>query len=227
MSRHTRKNRYLKRTHLSEPQFRVLLREFSRDSTASETSLRTGLNRNTVNRIFTILRRTIALESEGSGVFSGEVEVDECYFGARRVRGKRGRGARGKVPVIGLLKRGGSVYTRIIPNCTKKQLMPIIQGKVLEGSTIHTDGWRSYDGLIVNGYKHYRVYHSKDEFVRGKSHINGIESFWSFAKRRLAKFNGVKKSLFMLHLKESEFRWNHHGENLYLDLLRLVREKSL
>ena len=227
MSGNINKNKYLKRARISERHFRSLLREFSRDSTASETSLRTGLNRNTVNRLFSLLRHRLCQEGESLGVFSGEVEVDECYFGPRRVRGKRGRGARGKVPVIGLLKRGGSVYTRVIPNCSKRLLWPIIQGKVLEGSTIHTDGWRSYDGLIVNGYKHYRVYHSKDEFVRGKSHINGIESFWSFAKRRMAKFNGVMKPAFVLHLKESEFRWNHRRENLYHVLLKLLRKNSL
>ena len=53
--------------------------------------------------------------------------------------------------------------------------MPIIQGKILEGSTIHTDGWKAYDGLILNGYNHYRVFHSENEFARGKSHVNGIE----------------------------------------------------
>ena len=69
--------------------------------------------------------------------------------------------------------------------------MPIIQGKILEGSTIHTDSWKAYDGLILNGYNHYRVFHSEDEFARGKSHVNGIECFWSYAKRRFSKFNGL------------------------------------
>ena len=69
--------------------------------------------------------------------------------------------------------------------------MPVIQGKILEGSTIHTDGWSAYDGLILNGYDHYRVFHSQNEFARAKSHVNGIECFWSFAKRRLAKFRAL------------------------------------
>jgi len=68
--------------------------------------------------------------------------------------------------------------------------VPIIQGKILEKSVVYTDGWKGYDGLVVNGYDHYRVFHSCNEFVRGKSHVNGIENFWSFANRRLAKFNG-------------------------------------
>ena len=107
------------------------------------------------------------------------------------MRGRRGRGAPGKTPVFGLLRRNGKVIVSLVKNCSKEELMPIIQGRILERSTIYTDGWKAYDGLILNGYEHYRVYHSKNEFARGKSHVNGIESFWSFAKRRLAKFNGL------------------------------------
>ena len=80
--------------------------------------------------------------------------------------------------------------------------MPIIQGKILEGSTIYTDGWKAYDGLILNGYEHYRIFHSHNEFARGKNHVNGIESFWAFTKRRLAKFNGLTDDKFILHLKD-------------------------
>ena len=56
-----------------------------------------------------------------------------------------------KTPVFGVLKRNGKVHVEIVSNCSRDSLMPIIQGKILEGSTIHTDGWRAYDGLIVNG----------------------------------------------------------------------------
>ena len=136
--------------------------------------------------------------------------------GARRVRGKRGRGAAGKTSVFGVLKRNGKVFVTVVLNCTKESLMPIIQGKILEGSTIHTDGWKAYDGLIVNGYDHYRVFHSNNEFSRGKSHVNGIECFWSFAKRRLAKFNGLASNSFVLYLKECEFRFNYRNENLFV-----------
>ena len=106
--------------------------------------------------------------------------------------------------------------------------MPIIKGKILEGSMIHTDGWKAYDGLILNGYDHYRVYHSHDEFVRGKSHVNGIESFWSFGKRRHAKFNGLSGEYFNLHLKESEFRWNHRDKKImYAIILKKLRNNPL
>ena len=93
--------------------------------------------------------------------------------------------------------------------------MPIIQGQILEGSTIYTDGWKAYDGLILNGYNHYRVFHHENEFARGKSHVNGIEEFWSYAKRRFLKFNGLSNETFLLHLKETECRFNHRDDNFY------------
>ena len=145
---------------------------------------------------------------ENQAKFSGIVEVDERYFGAKRVAGKHGRGSAGKIPVFGILKRDGKVFTKIMKGVSKADLRPIIRGQILEGSTINSDGWKAYDGLILDGYKHHRVYHCKDEFARGKSHINGIESFWSFAKTRMAKFNGLSPKNFHLHLKESQFRWH-------------------
>jgi transposase len=155
---------------------------------------------------------------------SGTFELDESYFGAKRVRGKRGRGAAGKTPVFGLLKRDRNVYVEIVENCSRAQLMPIMQGHILEGSTIHTDGWKAYDGVILNGYEHYRVYHSHNEFARGKSHVNGIESFWSFAKRRLAKFNGLTDDKFFIHLYECQFRFNNSPNNL-LKLMKNYNSK--
>ncbi len=82
----------------------------------------------------------------------------------------------------------------------------LFQGKIPEGSKIHTDGWKACDGLILNGYSHYRVFHSENEFAREKSHVNGIECFRSYAKRRFAKFNGLTDAKFVLHFKESECR---------------------
>ena len=79
--------------------------------------------------------------------------------------------------------------------------MPIIQGQVLEGSTIHTNEWKAYDGMILNGYDHYRVFHANDECAHGKCHVKGIESFWSVAKRRLSPFNGISKANRLLPFK--------------------------
>ena len=218
----------MKFNRLSRYQVRKILKVFSEDLTASSAAALLKLNRNTINRYYNLFREAIfrislsPLEKEG-----GSFEADESYFGARRVRGKRERGAAGKTPVFGLLKRDGKVFVSLVKNCSREELLPIIQGKIPEGSTIYTDGWKAYDGLILNGYEHYRVYHSKNEFARGKSHVNGIESFWSFAKRRLAKFNGLSDHKFFLHLKESKFRFNHRHENLDQKTLKIMRKSRI
>jgi len=205
------------------------MRHFALDLCASDAAHLTGLSHRSVITIFGKIRRRISEECERQSPFkNGEVEVDESYFGARRVRGKRGRGASGKTIVFGLLKRDGKVYTEIVPDCRKATLQAIIRGRVAPETVIHSDGWRGYDGLVDVGYsKHYRVNHGADEFANDQSHINGIESFWSFAKRRLQKFNGVPAASFDLHLKECEWRFNHRHGNLYLELLRLLRQHPL
>jgi len=212
-----------KRWRLSKYKVKKILECFSIDIPATKTAVLLGYNRKTIDRYFTIFRERI-LEHQHRALqpFTGEVELDESYFGARRVRGKRGRGAAGKTPVFGVLKRGGQVFITVVKSCSKEELMPIIQGQILEKSTIYTDGWKAYDGLIINGYDHYRVFHSQNEFARGKCHVNGIESFWSHAKRRLAKFNGVASSRFVLYLKESEFRFNNRENDVFALLCKVV-----
>ncbi len=186
------------------------------------------ISRPTINKILHKLRLRIADFCEEKRPFKGEVEVDESYFGPRRVRGKKGRGALGKTIVFGILERDKKVYTEVIPNCKASTLKSAIRGRIELESVIHSDGWPGYNGLVDMGYKkHLRVHHNADEFVRGNSHINGIESFWSFAKRRLAKFNGVPKQNFYLHLKETEFRFNHRNENLKIKLLNLCKNHPL
>jgi len=222
------KNKYIKVAHISEVKFREIVKLFSEDLSATQIANLTKLNRNTINRYLMLFRERILKICEEDSPLSGEIEVDESYFGASRVRGKRGRGARGKTIVFGLLKREGKVYTEIVPDVTKATLQGIIRGKVDIDSVIHSDGWRGYHGLVDVGYdKHFRVHHGANEFVRGNSHINGIESFWSYAKIRLVKFHGMDKNTFNLHLKECEFRFNNRNEDLYKLLLKIFRNQPL
>ena len=218
------KNKYIKNAKISEVKFRAVLKLFCADIPALTTAGLSGLSVQAVQRLYDRLRlRILELAVEEARPVTGEIEVDESYFGARRVRGKRGRGAAGKTPVIGLLKRGGKVFTQIVANCSKQELMPIIKGQVLSSSTVYTDGWKSYDGLVLDGYEHHRIHHHENEFARGKNHVNGIESFWSFAKLRMAKLRGIRSEYFILHLKESEWRFNHRHVNLFLLLLKNLR----
>lgn len=222
-------NRYYRCAKISERKMRQIIRYFALDLTANKTAALVSMMHQSVNRIFLKIRERVAEECERASPFACcEVEVDESYFGARRVKGKRGRGAGSKTKVFGIFKRNGSVYTEIVPDCKKKTLQAVIRGRVSLDTVIHSDKWRGYDGLVDVGYKkHFRVNHSADEFVSGDSHINGIESFWSFAKRRLQKFNGVAEHTFYLHLKESEYRFNHRKENLFRLLLKLLERHPL
>ena len=222
------KNKYVLRSKISETKFRHLARCFSLDLDARQAAALTGLNRNTINRYFHLIRTRIAEFCEYQSPFMGEIEVDESYFGGRRIKGKRGRGAAGKTPVFGIFQRNGRVYTEVVPDCAKATLQAIIRGRVSLDSIINTDGWLRYNVLVDFGYKkHLRVQHGQNEFARGRCHINGIESFWSFAKRRLMKFYGVPAHTFYLHLKECEFRFNYRGDDLYAIILKIIREKPL
>lgn len=225
------KNKYVTNSHLSERKFRELLRLFCADVTALSAASLAGLNRNTVNRYYGLLRVRIAEICEADSPFDGEVEADESCFGARRVRGVRGRGARGKTIVSGLLKRGGKVCTRIAPDVTRRTLMQAIEGKVSKDSTMYTDGFAPCGGLVDWGCKrHYRVSRGENEFAgRGNpgNRINGIEGFWGYAKSRPVRYQGVPKEDFYLHLKECEFRFNMRGRDMYRFMLRELRERPL
>lgn len=222
------RNKFLKRAHVSARQFKQLLRLFCQDLTAIQIANLSGMSRVTVNKYLRVFRQRMAFLCEEQSPVSGEVEVDESWFGARRRNGKRGRGAAGKTIVFGIYKRNGKVYTQIVGNCSRSTLQHIIFGHVEKDSIIHSDKWKAYDGLVDFGYKkHYRVDHGNDEFVKGTSHINGIEGFWGLAKTRLMKFKGIHRSTFYLHLKECEFRFNYRKENIYNLLLQSFKNCPL
>ncbi len=186
---------------------------FWQDLDATKASGILGINRNTINTWYNKFREAIVQIEENEIQEKWVFELDESYFWPTRIKWKRWRWAWWKTIVFWLLKRDGKVYTQIIPDAKAQSIIPIIRGKIAIWSTINTDGWKAYDGLVDVWFeKHYRVHHWKNEFARWKQHINGIESFWSFTKRRLRKFNWVRKEKFYLHLKESEFRYNYRNK---------------
>ena len=205
----------LKRCRLRDSAQRKLLEFFVAEVTARTAADLMGIQVNTAALFYRKIRMLIAeqLETE-SAEFSGEIELDESYFGGIR-KGKRGRGSAGKVPVFGILKRGGKVTTQIIKRADTATLLPIIRRKVKPDSVIYTDGWKGYNALRVSEFKHYRINHSK-LFANGRNHINGIENYWNQAKRVLRKYNGIPEKQFYWFLKETEFRFNYgaHKEQL-------------
>ena len=152
------RNKYLRGAHITEVKFREILRLFCLDLTAVQIAKLAKVERNTVNRILQLIRARICELAEEESYFSaGEIEIDESYFGARRVKGKRGREATGKTKVLGMKKRNDKVYTQVVTNCSASQLVPIIKKIASSTSTIYSDEWKAYDGLVNAGYKkHYR-----------------------------------------------------------------------
>ncbi len=213
----------VKRCKLANKTQRKLLEFFVLEVTARAAADLLGLQANTTILFYRKVRGLIAerLEAAASEV-AGEIELDESYFGGVR-KGKRGRGAAGKVPVFGILKRGGKVYTQIIENTRTDTLMPIIRRKIKPDSIVYTDSYRSYNALDISEFKHYRINHSA-VFAEGRNHINGIENFWNQAKRVLRKYNGIPAKHFYWFLKESEFRFNYgtHQEQ-FMTLKRWCR----
>ena len=215
----------MKKNKLSWYKQSKLIELFVAGSTARTAAALVNVNKTTASYYFHRLRLLIHDNSEHLEMFEGEIEVDESYFGGRR-KGKRGRGAAGKTPVFGLLKRNGKVYTVIVPNAQSSTLLPIIREKVKPDSIVYTDTYKSYNALDVSEFKHFRINHS-ELFADKYNHINGIENFWNQAKRHLRKFNGIPKEHFYLFLKECEWRFNYSDPKDQLIILKQLVKNNL
>lgn len=212
----------MKITHckLSKKVQRKLLEYFVLEVTARSAANLLGIQANSAVLFYRKIREVIVyhLEQQSHEYFGGSIELDESYFGGHR-KGKRGRGAAGKVAVFGILKRGGKVYTQVVDDTKTSTLMPLITNKVAPDSFVYTDSYRSYNALDVSDFHHQRINHSK-LFGQGSNHINGIENFWNQAKRVLRKYNGIPKRSFPLFLKECEFRFNYGTPKQQFDTLK-------
>ena len=210
----------MRKSRLSRYKQDRLIEHFVSGSTALTAASLCSVNRKTAAFFFLRLRAIIVLEleAESEAMFGGEIEVDESYFGDKG-KGKRGRGAAGKIPVFGVLKRGGRVYTKIISDASSETLIPIIKRKVIPDSIVYSDSWKAYNELDVSDFKHFRINHS-ERFADKKNHINGIDNFWNQAKRHMRKFNGAPKAQFGLYLKECEWRFNNSDPLSQLSQIR-------
>ena len=215
----------MRKSRLSKYKQDKLLELFVAGATARTAGSLVGVNKTTASYYFHRLRQLIYANSEQLEMLTGEIEVDESYFSGKR-KGKRGRGAGGKVPVFGLLKRNGKVYTVVIPDAKGGTILPIIREQVTPDSIVYTDSFNSYNALDVSEFKHLRINHS-ELFASGANHINGIENFWNQAKRHLRKFNGVPKEHFHLFIKECEWRFNNSDPREQLRMLKQMVKDNL
>ena len=200
-----------------------VLRYFALELSANRAASELGLSYKTVRSRYMFFRRKIAEHlEENFRKLRGELEIDETYFGGKR-KGPRGRGARNKVVVFGILERNGIVYTTIVPNVKAPTLMSEIKAKTEKGSVYYTDDFKSYKSLKQYG-KHHKI-NKQYTYAKGRTHINGLEGFWSFAKERFHKYHGIKKKNYPLYLKEMEFRFNNRNNNIFNKLIKIIYTK--
>lgn len=221
---------------LTSHEWRQLLGWFVRGASAAAIAQETGLHRQRVLRALTCVRQ--AMVHEVPPVFRGTVEVDETYLGGawknkrttHRLAGtRRGRGT-SKTPVLGILCRGGQVWAQVVPDVEAQTLLPLIRRRVKRGSVVCSDTWKSYTGIATKGYVHRLVDHGQGQFTRSHgTHINGLEGFWGYLKRRLAAKGGIRRERLPLYLAEYVWRYNHRRlsrEQQIQQLIKLLKQKT-
>ena len=143
----------------------------------------------------------------------GKIEADEAYFGGKG-KGNRGRGAKNRTIVFGILERKGKVHVEIVTDVKVSTLLAGTVKKVRKGGIAYTDRWKDHDSLMFHGYRHLSADHGR-MFGKGDVCINGTEDFWSFAKERMAKHHGVSSEKFLLYIKEMAWRYNNRDEDTF------------
>lgn len=220
---------------LTRKQWKQVLEWFVLDLSSNKIAERTGISKPRVLRALLYVRN--AMKTDIPKQFSGTVEVDETYMGGQwknkrrpvRAQGtKRGRGT-GKQPVFGIYARGGIVWAEFVDDVHADTLQPLIRKQVKRGSTVCSDTWKGYTGIATQGYVHRLVKHGEGEYSDGKgTHINGLEGFWGYLKRKLAAKGGVRRERLGLYL--GEYVWRYNNRKLSVDqqvnnLMKLLRNR--
>ena len=208
------------RVRISRSKLREVVQEFLLEHSTNTILTRVDISRYMLLKILTAMR--MVMTQDVPEVFEGVVEVDETYVGGQwrnkrkvqRLQGtKRGRGT-SKQPVFGILCRNGYVWAEMVPGVESATLLPLINKRVKRGSIVYSDTWRGYTGIAANGYVHRLVDHGKGEFSDTKgTHINGLEGFWGYLKRKLAAKGGIRRERLPLYLGEYVWRYNHRKMN--------------
>ena len=166
------------------------------------------------------IRLAMQEDSDFCEKFSGTVEVDETYIGGRR-KGKRGRGASNKVPVVAIKERtSGKIRMQALDRVTSTNLANFIREHSEPGSEVHTDEFSSYLWLDASEFVHESVNHTETYVRDGRIHTNGVENVWSLFKRGITGvFHKVSAKYLPLYLNEFSFRFNNRDQFNMMDLV--------
>lgn len=220
---------------LSRTKWRQLIFWFLLEQPIRGIEKQTGISHYSTEKAVRILR--MIMIKDVPRIFSGTVEVDETYLGGQKKNKRksqlkkepesnRGWGTT-KQPVFGILTRKGKVFAKLVDATEAKDLLPIITKKVKTGSNVCSDTWRAYTGLAAKGYVHRTVEHGEKEYVQKtnrKNHINGLEGFWGYLKRKLAAKGGIKREYISLFLGEYVWRYNYRGLTIEKQRERLLKK---
>ncbi len=220
---------------LSRKEWKVLIFWFLVGQPIRGIEEQTKISHYSTEKAVALLR--LIMTKDVPGIFSGTVEVDETYLGGQKKNkrknqlkkepeSKRGLGTT-KQPVFGILTRQGKVFAKLVDATEAKDLMPIITKKVRAGSNVCSDTWRAYTGLAAKGYVHRTVEHGEKEYVQlnnRKNHINGLEGFWGYLKRKLAAKGGIKRKYISLFLGEYVWRYNYRKLSIDKQTDRLLKK---
>lgn len=180
---------------------------------AKEVERTLGVTYKTAWRMAKLVR---SLMQQGEGMLSGVVEADETYIGGTRKKYMQRSQWANKQPVFGVVERGGRVKAHLVKATGARVLLAEVATSVAKGSEVNTDEYGSYRQLDKLGYSHTTVNHSKLEYVRGSSHTNTIEGFWSQLKRSMdGTYHAVSPKYLQNYLNEFTFRYNYRTEPVF------------
>jgi len=157
-------------------------------------------------------RRIMVLPSREK--LSGIIEVDETFVGGTR-KGKRGRGAEGKLIVIIAVelvqKHTGRIRVDIIENADRKCINEFLKNNIQIGSTIVTDGWAGYADVKKMKYNHQ--IETKTMSENGENLTPHVHKISSLLKRWLlgTHQNYTSDEYLAYYLDEYAFRYNRRN----------------
>ena len=212
------KNKYVRRAKISEYKFRKMIKYFAEDMSATQISLLTAINRNTVNRYLNEVRARIVEFCEQYAPFKDDAEIE-----IKAETANMEASLSSKITTnLGILKRRGKVYAETLANCTTNKVRQLLQKtNMVNTFTVHSVEIKEDAGIIAIGYD------SESKYAGKPSYVESLDTFWQFTRERMSKFQGVAKHKFYLHLKESEFRFNFRNDNLYKVMLQLISNKPI